>query len=103
MTEYNRTQTDYRERCKARIQRQLEISKIFHTFFCDDFCYSKRKLVNVQQLERQQQMRSSRKCWSKAIQLSSRKAYVLLFISFLWNICVNMLRLMQENKVVFFL
>ena len=28
MTEYNRTQTDYRERCKARIQRQLEISKI---------------------------------------------------------------------------
>ncbi|XP_025834533.1 syntaxin-1A [Agrilus planipennis] len=27
MTEYNRTQTDYRERCKARIQRQLEISK----------------------------------------------------------------------------
>lgn len=28
MTEYNRTQTDYRERCKGRIQRQLEISKI---------------------------------------------------------------------------
>lgn len=27
MTEYNRTQTDYRERCKARIQRQLEISE----------------------------------------------------------------------------
>lgn len=27
MTEYNRTQTDYRERCKSRIQRQLEISK----------------------------------------------------------------------------
>lgn len=26
MTEYNRTQTDYRERCKGRIQRQLEIS-----------------------------------------------------------------------------
>ena len=26
MTEYNRTQTDYRERCKSRIQRQLEIS-----------------------------------------------------------------------------
>ena len=25
MTEYNRTQTDYRERCKGRIQRQLEI------------------------------------------------------------------------------
>ncbi|KAK7789318.1 hypothetical protein R5R35_009188 [Gryllus longicercus] len=25
MTEYNRTQTDYRERCKARIQRQQEI------------------------------------------------------------------------------
>lgn len=32
MTEYNRTQTDYRERCKGRIQRQLEISK-----FCDFF------------------------------------------------------------------
>lgn len=28
MTEYNRTQTDYRERCKGRIQRQLEISKL---------------------------------------------------------------------------
>lgn len=26
MTEYNRTQTDYRERCKDRIQRQLEIT-----------------------------------------------------------------------------
>lgn len=30
MTEYNRTQTDYRERCKGRIQRQLEISKYFN-------------------------------------------------------------------------
>jgi t-SNARE complex subunit (syntaxin) len=28
MTNYNYTQTDYRERCKARIQRQLEISKL---------------------------------------------------------------------------
>jgi syntaxin 1A len=27
MTDYNKTQTEYRERCKARIQRQLEISK----------------------------------------------------------------------------
>ncbi|XP_059091975.1 syntaxin-1A-like isoform X2 [Tigriopus californicus] len=26
MTEYNRTQTDYRERCKNRIQRQMEIA-----------------------------------------------------------------------------
>ena len=26
MTEYNRTQTDYRERCKGRIMRQLEIT-----------------------------------------------------------------------------
>lgn len=34
MTEYNRTQTDYRERCKGRIQRQLEISK--YVFY---FCY----------------------------------------------------------------
>lgn len=25
MTDYNKTQTDYRERCKGRIQRQLEI------------------------------------------------------------------------------
>lgn len=33
MTEYNRTQTDYRERCKGRIQRQLEISKFFVYFF----------------------------------------------------------------------
>jgi len=29
MTGYNETQTDYRERCKAKIRRQLEISKIF--------------------------------------------------------------------------
>nr|CAI5861491.1 unnamed protein product [Callosobruchus analis] len=28
MTEYNRTQTDYRERCKGRIQRQLEIKEM---------------------------------------------------------------------------
>lgn len=33
MTEYNRTQTDYRERCKGRIQRQLEISKSFFPLF----------------------------------------------------------------------
>ena len=30
MTEYNRTQTDYRERCKSRIQRQLEISRVYN-------------------------------------------------------------------------
>lgn len=29
MTDYNKTQTDYRERCKARIQRQLEISNYY--------------------------------------------------------------------------
>lgn len=28
MTDYNATQCDYRERCKSRIQRQLEISKL---------------------------------------------------------------------------
>lgn len=27
MTDYNQTQVDYRERCKSRIQRQLEIGK----------------------------------------------------------------------------
>lgn len=27
MTDYNATQTDYRDRCKNRIKRQLEISK----------------------------------------------------------------------------
>jgi syntaxin 1A len=34
MTDYNKTQTDYRERCKARIQRQLEISQfcLFQNF-----------------------------------------------------------------------
>ena len=31
MTDYNKTQTDYRERCKARIQRQLEISTFLLT------------------------------------------------------------------------
>jgi len=29
MNEYNNAQIDYRERCKARIQRQLEISKLY--------------------------------------------------------------------------
>lgn len=33
MTEYNRTQTDYRERCKGRIQRQLEISMYYYNHF----------------------------------------------------------------------
>lgn len=28
MSEYNATQSDYRERCKGRIQRQLEISEL---------------------------------------------------------------------------
>lgn len=32
MTDYNKTQTDYREKCKGRIQRQLEISM----FACGD-------------------------------------------------------------------
>jgi len=27
MTDYNKIQTDYRERCKGRIQRQLDIGK----------------------------------------------------------------------------
>lgn len=45
MTEYNRTQTDYRERCKGRIQRQLEISKFdmdvqdFNSMFKCNFCF----------------------------------------------------------------
>jgi len=29
MTDYNKTQTDYRERCKGRIQRQLDIGLNF--------------------------------------------------------------------------
>lgn len=33
MTEYNRTQTDYRERCKGRIQRQLEISELIIYYY----------------------------------------------------------------------
>ena len=37
MTDYNKTQTDYRERCKARIQRQLEISE-FCVSYNDDNC-----------------------------------------------------------------
>lgn len=37
MTEYNRTQTDYRERCKGRIQRQLEISE----YMCVCVCVSR--------------------------------------------------------------
>lgn len=30
MTDYNKTQTDYRERCKGRIQRQLDIGMKFY-------------------------------------------------------------------------
>lgn len=37
MTDYNATQTDYRERCKGRIQRQLEISKFCHDCQADNF------------------------------------------------------------------
>lgn len=36
MFDHNQLQTDYRERCKQRIQRQLEISidaSIIHIFF----------------------------------------------------------------------
>ncbi|KAJ8312261.1 hypothetical protein KUTeg_009634 [Tegillarca granosa] len=32
MNDYNACQIDYRERCKGRIQRQLEISKIFRLY-----------------------------------------------------------------------
>jgi hypothetical protein len=34
MNDYNNAQIDYRERCKARIQRQLEISKRFLKINC---------------------------------------------------------------------
>lgn len=33
MTDYNQTQVDYRERCKSRIQRQLEIGTYQEMFF----------------------------------------------------------------------
>jgi len=44
MTEYNRTQTDYRERCKGRIQRQLEISEYMYIIWshCNLNAYSSR-------------------------------------------------------------
>lgn len=32
MTDYNKTQTDYRERCKGRIQRQLDIGNKIEIF-----------------------------------------------------------------------
>ena len=32
MSDYNTTQVDYRERCKKRFQRQLELSKLLHHF-----------------------------------------------------------------------
>ena len=40
MTDYNKTQIDYRERCKARIQRQLEISESFLRLFPSFHWYS---------------------------------------------------------------
>ena len=33
MSDYNTTQSDYREKCKARIQRQLEISELM--WYCE--------------------------------------------------------------------
>lgn len=33
MTDYNKTQTDYRERCKGRIQRQLDIGRFIVASF----------------------------------------------------------------------
>ena len=32
MSDYNTTQSDYREKCKARIKRQLEISMILSSY-----------------------------------------------------------------------
>ena len=32
MSDYNTTQSDYREKCKARIKRQLEISMILFSY-----------------------------------------------------------------------
>lgn len=37
MSEYNTTQSDYRERCKGRIQRQLEISEYIRETFTSVF------------------------------------------------------------------
>lgn len=50
MTEYNRTQTDYRERCKGRIQRQLEISKQFDLFIYVFLIYFIESYISFQYL-----------------------------------------------------
>lgn len=66
MTEYNRTQTDYRERCKARIMRQLEISKYqFFSIFIDVFFWYEINKLAIIQREELQQTKSWKKCWNK--------------------------------------
>jgi t-SNARE complex subunit (syntaxin) len=52
MTEYNRTQTDYRERCKGRIQRQLEISKL--SWGVGGFLSGVKRIVCLQPVGRRQ-------------------------------------------------
>ena len=66
MTEYNRTQTDYRERCKSRIQRQLEISKLINHI-------EDSSLWLIFQREEQQQMKNLKTCWNKEIQQFSHR------------------------------
>ena len=66
MTEYNRTQTDYRERCKSRIQRQLEISKLINHI-------EDSSLWVIFQREEQQQMKNLKTCWNKEIQQFSHR------------------------------
>lgn len=71
MTDYNKTQTDYRERCKARIQRQLEISKLVL------INYSLLIIIRFQ-VVKLHQMKSLKRCLKKEIQRSSHKGYSIV-------------------------
>ena len=52
MSDYNKTQIDYRERCKARIQRQLEISKnSLHFNDLIDICVKAGRITTDEELE----------------------------------------------------
>ncbi len=52
MNDYNNAQIDYRERCKARIQRQLEISKFKVIVIGIDVLVSFRCCINVSHYSR---------------------------------------------------
>lgn len=87
MTEYNRTQTDYRERCKGRIQRQLEISKLiagwldcwFTTNPANIAIFTAGRTTTNEELEEMLEQGNS-----AVFTQGVRSSPVFIFLSFMW-------------------